>query len=75
MHGHSDVSLSDSLNSNYRRKFYEAHRSLALFMIVIVFFSPFAGLYVTGLFGVVLGVVVSFAAYGLTPYLWLKIGG
>lgn len=44
-------------------------------MILIVFFSPFAGLYVTGLFGAVLGLLLSMAAYYLTPYVWLKLGG
>ena len=53
-----------------RRAFYEGHRSLALFMILIVFVAPFAGLYVAGLLGVVLGVLISGAAYVLTPYLW-----
>ncbi len=53
-----------------RRTFYEGHRSLALFMILIVFVAPFAGLYVAGLLGVVLGVLISGAAYVLTPCLW-----
>jgi thiamine transporter ThiT len=53
-----------------RRAFYEGHRSLALFMILIVFVAPFAGLYVAGLLGVVLGVLISGAAYVLTPCLW-----
>jgi hypothetical protein len=65
----------DSFNSEHRRRFYEGHRSLALLMILIVFLSPFAGLYVAGLFGAVIGVLLSFAAYYLTPYLWLTIGG
>jgi len=71
----SHPSLMDSFNSEYRRRFYEGHRSLALLMILIVFLSPFAGLYVAGLFGAVSGVFLSFAAYYLTPYLWLTIGG
>lgn len=71
----SGLSLIDSFNSERRRRFYESHRSLALLMILIVFLSPFAGLYVAGLFGAVIGVLLSFAAYYLTPYLWLTIGG
>jgi hypothetical protein len=39
-------------------------------MILIVFVAPFAGLYVAGLLGVVLGVLISGAAYVLTPCLW-----
>lgn len=65
------LSFSDSLKGEERRKFYEEHRSIAIVMILIVFLFPFAGLYVTGLFGAVLGVVVSVAFYYLTPYIWL----
>ena len=71
----SDVSFAESLSSDHRRVFYERHRSLALYMILIVFLSPFAGLYVANLFGAALGVLLSFAAFYLTPYLWLKILG
>lgn len=48
---------------------------MALFMILIVFLAPFAGLYVAGLLGVLVGVLVSAAAYVLTPWLWRWIGG
>lgn len=68
---HSSVSFS----AEARRAFYENHPSLALFMILIVFAAPFAGLYVAGLLGVVVGVLVSAAAYVLTPCLWKWIGG
>jgi hypothetical protein len=71
----SDYSFTDTFDSDYRRTFYEGHRSLALLMILIVFLSPFAGLYVAALFGAALGVLLSFVAYYLTPYLWLKLGG
>jgi len=75
MTGHSGSSFIESFNSERRRQFYEGHRSLALLMILVVFLSPFAGLYVAGLFGAVTGVLLSFAAYYLTPFLWLTIGG
>jgi hypothetical protein len=71
----SDLSFTDTFNSDYRRRFYEGHRSLALLMILIVFLSPFAGLYVAALFGAVSGVLISFVAYYVTPYIWLKVGG
>ena len=45
----------------------------AIAMILIVFLLPFAGLYVTGLLGPVLGVLISVAGYYLTPYVWLKL--
>lgn len=59
-----------SFSAESRRKFYESHRSLALFMILVVFAAPFAGLYVAGLLGVAIGVLVSAAAYVLLPWLW-----
>jgi thiamine transporter ThiT len=71
----SDLSFTDSFTGNQRRKFYEGHRSIAMLMIAIVFLSPFAGLYVTGLFGAVLGLLLSVVGYYLTPYVWLKVGG
>lgn len=64
---------SSTLSAEGRRAFYEGHRSLALFMILVVFAAPFAGLYVAGLFGAVVGVLISAAAYVLIPCLghWL----
>ncbi len=73
MSNRSDSSASFSADG--RRTFYESHRSLALFMILVVFAAPFAGLYVAGLFGVVVGVLVSAAAYVLIPYLWRQVSG
>jgi hypothetical protein len=72
---HSDLSFTDSLKSDQRKDFYERHRSIAIVMILIVFLLPFAGLYVTGLLGAVLGVLISVAGYYLTPYAWLKLIG
>jgi hypothetical protein len=71
----SDLSFVDSLTSAQRQNFYERRRYLAILMIVIVLFSPFAGVYVTGLIGAGLGVLLSVAGYYLMPYVWLKIGG
>lgn len=70
-HSHS----TGSSTAESRRTFYEDHRSVALFMLLVVCAAPFAGLYVAGLLGVVIGVLMSAAAYVLTPYLWRWIGG
>ncbi|MGC4095592.1 MAG: hypothetical protein QM706_00600 [Nitrospira sp.] len=76
MPGPSDRSNSSaSFSDEARRKFYEDHRSMALFMLLLVFAAPFAGLYVAGLLGVVVGVLVSAAAYVLTPCVWKWMGG
>jgi hypothetical protein len=42
-------------------------------MILIVFLLPIAGVFVVGLSGGVLGVLVSAAAYLLAPYVVLKL--
>jgi hypothetical protein len=75
MSGRSTPTLTESFNADFRRRFYEGRRSLALLMILIVFLAPFAGLYVARLPGAVIGVLLSFAAYYLTPFLLGRIGG
>jgi len=70
----SDLSFTDSLKSDQRREFYERHKGLAVMMILVVFLLPFVGLLVKGLFGAVLGALISFVAYYLTPYVVLKLG-
>lgn len=65
-----DSDRAGFFSAEARRKFYEGHRTMALFMLLLVFAAPFAGLYVAGLLGVVIGVLVSAAAYVLVPLLW-----
>ena len=74
MPSHPDSSVL-SFSAESRRAFYEAHPSIALFMLLVVLAAPFAGLYVAGLLGVVVGVLVSAVAYVLTPCFWKWIGG
>lgn len=74
MPDHPHLSFVEALTGDHRRRFYECHRSLALLMILILLLAPFAGLYVTGLLGSILGVVLSVAAYYVTPALWLMFG-
>lgn len=71
----ADSKRSHSLSAESRRAFYEAHPSIALFMLLVVAAAPFAGLYVAGLLGVVIGVLVSAAAYVLAPPTWKWVGG
>jgi len=68
----SDLSFADSLTSAQRMGFYERHKSLAVGMILALFFLPFVGLFAGGLFGVVAGVSLSILAYYLTPYVVQK---
>ncbi len=68
------MSFTDFLKYVQRRTFYDQHRLLAVSMILIVLILPFVGLLVSGLFGVIAGALVSFAAYYLMPYVSLKLG-
>jgi len=69
----SDLSFRDSLKTDQRKAFYEGHKDIALVMILVVFLFPIFGVYVSGLLGAALGMVVSMAAYFLTPYLTIKL--
>jgi hypothetical protein len=69
-----ELSFSDSLKSDRRAAFYERHKGLALAMILIVFLLPLVGVFVSGLSGAVLGMLISVAAYYLAPYALLKLG-
>ena len=69
------LSFTDSLKEHQRKSFYERNKPIAVAMILVVFLLPFVGLFITGLFGAVLGVVVSVMAYYLAPYVVLKLRG
>lgn len=73
MNRRSELSFADSLKSDERTGFYERHKSIAVVMILVVFLLPIAGVFAVGLSGGVLGVIVSAAAYLLTPYAVLKL--
>ncbi len=70
----SALSLSDSLKSDQRKAFYEGHKNLALIMILVVFLFPLFGVYISGLLGAALGMLISIVAYFLTPYITFQLG-
>ncbi len=70
----SHLSLGNSLKTDQRKAFYEAHKNIALVMVLVVFLFPLFGVYVSGLLGAALGMLISIAAYFLTPYVILKLG-
>ena len=70
-----DLSLADSFKSDHRKAFYERHKGVALVMIMIVFLLPLFGVFVNGLPGAALGMLISVLAYYLAPYVLLKLGG
>ncbi len=57
-----------SLSSDTRRDFYEAHKPIAVVMILIIFTFPIAGVFVKGVPGLLFGVVSSVLGYFLLPY-------
>jgi len=69
----STVSLTDSLKSNQRKAFYEGHKNIALIMILIMFVFPLFGVYISGLLGAALGMLISVVTYFLTPYVTLQL--
>jgi hypothetical protein len=71
---HSNLSLGDSLKTDQRKAFYEARKDIALVMVLVVFLFPLFGVYVSGLLGAALAMLISIAAYFLTPYVTLKLG-
>ncbi len=72
---HSNLSLSDSLKGDQRQAFDEEHKDLARIMILVVFLFPLFGVYISGLLGTAIGMIISIVAYFLTPYITLKFGG
>jgi hypothetical protein len=71
----SDRSFTGTLRSAERTAFYERHKPIAVVMILVVFLLPLVGVYVSGLFGAVSGVIASVGGYYLTPYVVLRLGG
>ena len=69
----SEVTFSDSLKSDQRKAFYEGHKGIAVVMIVVLFLLPIVGVFVRGLSGAIMGVLISVVAYYLTPYVMLKL--
>lgn len=67
-----------SLSSDTRRDFYEAHKPIAIVMILIIFTFPIAGVFIRGVPGLLFGAVSSILGYYLLPYAVLavrRIGG
>jgi hypothetical protein len=70
-----DLSFTDSLKSDRRTAFYERHKGIALAMILLVFLLPLFGVFMSGISGAVLGMLISIGSYYLAPYALLKVGG
>jgi Protein of unknown function (DUF3040). len=68
-----EPSFKDSLTGERRREFYERHKPLAVLMILIVFISPILGVFLKGVPGLLLGVIIPVAGYYLTPYVVVRL--
>lgn len=68
-----NVSLSDSFNKTHRLAFYEGHKKVAMVMILVLFLFPLFGVYISGLLGAAVGLLLSLVAYFLTPYITMKL--
>lgn len=75
MTGPPDVSFTASLTSDARKQFYERHKIIAIVMLLILFLLPIIGVFVWGITGSALAVIVSVLSYYLTPYVVLKLRG
>ncbi len=70
---HMESSFKDSLTGERRREFYERHKPLAVLMVLIVFLSPILGVFLKGVPGLLLGVIIPVAGYYLIPYIVLRL--
>lgn len=71
----SDFSFAGSLKSDARKEFYERHKPIAVAMLLILFLLPIVGVFVWGITGSALAVIVSVSSYYLTPYVVLTLQG
>ena len=70
---HVERSFKDSITAERRRDFYERHKPLAVLMVLIVFSCPILGVFLKGVPGLILGVVIPVVGYYLIPYVVLRL--
>ena len=70
---HRDPSFKDSLTAERRKDFYEQHKPIAVLMVLIVFSFPILGVFLKGVPGLLLGVIIPIAGYYLLPYVVLRL--
>ena len=67
------IHISDIISLEHVREFYEGNKVISWFVNLTSFGSPFLGLYISGFWGVVIGLIISFIVYFLTPYTIVKV--
>ncbi len=68
-----NIVASDSLKYESRREFYEKNNNLHYFIIAIAIISPLIGLAVAGVWGVIVGIILSAISYFLGPKALIKV--
>ncbi|MEA1876819.1 MAG: hypothetical protein U9N86_08130 [Bacteroidota bacterium] len=67
------INLSDSAGWKSTREFYEKNRALLLVVIAITIISPFLGLLLVGIPGLILGLLLGGVSYFLGPWATTKV--
>ena len=67
------IQVHSSLKWETRKEYYQKHKGAAGTVIAITVFSPFVGLFLAGLVGVIIGLALGGVAYYLGPKAETKI--
>src|SRR5436853_401988 len=70
---HVERSFKDALMAERRRDFYEQHKAIAVLMVFIVFSAPILGVFLRGVPGLLLGLIISVVGYYVIPYVALRL--
>jgi len=67
------ICLSDSVGWISRREFYEKNQTLFIMIVAITIISPFIGLVLAGIPGIVVGLLLGAVSYILGPHATTKV--
>jgi len=67
------IHISDSLEIQKTHEFYKKNKTLFLIVLILSFGTPILGYFVTGIYGVIFGLVIGALTYFLSPYAVIKI--
>lgn len=67
------ITVHSSLSWETRKEYYQKHKGALSVVVAIAILSPFLGLVLAGLCGVVVGLVLSFLSYFLGPKAITKV--
>jgi len=67
------IVLKDTVSIKTTKEFYETNPTVKFLAIVISVISPCIGLFIAGISGIVIGLIVSVIVYYLSPYAVMKV--